>query len=95
MPKSDKTVVVFHMHGCPACSDYLPRFRRVAVKYRPFVAIKQVILSKGTEAEMDRYKIRAFPTTVILDATGKAIKKVEGSMPAGEIAKIFEQAAKA
>ena len=94
MPKSDKTVVVFHMHGCPACSDYLPRFRRVAVKYRPFVAIKQVILSKQTEAEMDRYKIRAFPTTAILDASGKLTKKIEGSMPIPEIARLFEQAAR-
>lgn len=92
--KSDKTVVVFHMHGCPACSDYMPRFRRVAVKYRPFVAIKHMMLSKTTEAAMDRYKIRAFPTTAILDANEKLIKKVEGSLPAAEITQIFEQAAK-
>jgi thiol-disulfide isomerase/thioredoxin len=94
MPKSDKTVVVFHMHGCPACADYLPRFRRVAVKYRPFVAIKHVLLGPSTEAEADRYKIKAVPSTLILDTSGRAIKKVEGSLPMGEITKIFEQAAK-
>jgi thioredoxin-like negative regulator of GroEL len=95
MPKSDKTVVVFHMTGCHACADYLPRFRRVAVKYRPFVAIKtaNISLAAGAKAA-DEYGIKAAPTTVILDAAGKAIKKVEGSVTVAEIEKIFEAATK-
>jgi thiol-disulfide isomerase/thioredoxin len=92
MPKSDKTVVVFLMTGCHACHDYLPKFRRVAVKYRPFVAIKQVTFN-GTNGEIvDTYKIKAFPTTVILDAAEKAVKKVEGSVTVAEIEKIFKAA---
>jgi thiol-disulfide isomerase/thioredoxin len=94
MPKSDKTVVVFHMTGCSACIDYMPKFKRVAVKYRNHVAIKHVHYTGGKDTEMlDRYKIRAFPTTVILDAAEKTITKVEGSISVAEITKIFEQAA--
>jgi hypothetical protein len=94
MAKSDKTVVVFHMHSCHACTDYLPRFRRVAVKYRPFVAIKQVLATSGNVGVLDKYKIRAFPTTVILDASEKLIRRVEGSLPVREIEEIFEKAAR-
>ena len=93
MPKSSKTVVVFLMTGCHACHDYLPKFRRVAVKYRPFVAIKQVTFN-GTNGDIvDKYKIKAFPTTVILDASEKLVKRVEGSVPMAEIEKIFRAAA--
>jgi thiol-disulfide isomerase/thioredoxin len=94
MPKSNKTVVVFHSNDCPACKDYLPRFRRVAVKYRAFVDVKHVTLGPKTEKMFDEYKIRALPTTVILDANQKAVKKVEGSIDVGAIAKIFEAAIK-
>ena len=72
MAKSGKAVVVFHMTGCHACHDYLPRFKRVAVKYRPFVDIKQVNISHAANQDAaDKYKINAAPTTVILDAKGK------------------------
>jgi thiol-disulfide isomerase/thioredoxin len=97
MPKSDKTVVVFHMAGCSACDDYMPKFKRVAVKYRNHVPIKHVHYTgrnAATEAMLDKYKIEGFPTTVILDAKEKAILKVEGSLPVAEITKIFEQAAR-
>jgi thiol-disulfide isomerase/thioredoxin len=93
MPKSNKTVVVFHMSGCHACADYMPRFRRVAVKYRPFVAIKtaNISLAAGGKAA-DEYKIKAAPTTCILAADGKILKKVEGSIAVAEIEKIFRAA---
>jgi thiol-disulfide isomerase/thioredoxin len=94
MAKSNKTVVVFHSNDCPACKDYLPRFRRVAVKYRPFVEIKHVTLGPKTEKTFDEYKIRALPTTVILDANQKIVKKVAGSVEVGVIGKIFEAATK-
>ena len=95
MAKSGKAVVVFHMTGCHACHDYLPRFKRVAVKYRPFVDIKQVNISHAANQDAaDKYKINAAPTTVILDAKGKALEKIEGSMPAADIAAMFERASK-
>ena len=95
MPKSNKTVVVFHMTGCSACTDYMPKFKRVAVKYRNHVPIKHVHYTGGKDTTiLDKYKIEAFPTTVILDAKEKAILKVKGSLPLTEITKIFEQAAR-
>lgn len=93
MPKSAKQVVVFYQDGCPACHDYLPKFRRVAVKYRPFVAIKGVNMAKRESlAAADQYKIKAAPTTLILDAAGKVLRREEGSLDVAAIELIFAEA---
>lgn len=92
MAKSDKIVVVFHSNTCHFCHDYLPRFRRIAVKYRPFVEIKSVKLVARNEELLDRYKIEGLPTTVILDANERLLKKVEGAIPDAEIEKLFKTA---
>lgn len=90
--KSDKIVVVFHADGCHHCHDYLPRFRRVAVRFRPFVAIKSVKLTNKNIELCDRYKIGGFPSTCILAADESLIKKVEGAINEKAIEKLFEQA---
>lgn len=93
MARSDKTVVVFYMNGCPACHEYLPRFRRLAAKYRPFVAIKAANISLAPGAKSaDEYKVKYAPTTLVLDATGKSIHKLEGSGSDREIEKLFKVA---
>lgn len=90
--KSDKIVVVFHSDECSHCHDYLPRFRRVAVKYRAFVAIKSVKVAPTNFKILEQYRIGAFPTTCILDAKEKLLKRVEGAIDEAEIAKLFERA---
>jgi thiol-disulfide isomerase/thioredoxin len=90
--KSDKIVVVFHADDCHFCHDYLPRFRRVAVKYRAFVAIKSVKLTDKNMELLNRYKIGGFPSTCILAADESLIKKVEGAIDEKAIEKLFEKA---
>jgi thiol-disulfide isomerase/thioredoxin len=94
MPKSDKTVVVFHMTGCSHCTEYLPLFKRVAVKYRNHVPIKHVHYKGGSTTMLDKYGIEGFPTTIIIDAKEKLIKKAEGALSVADVTAIFEQAAK-
>jgi thiol-disulfide isomerase/thioredoxin len=95
MAKSTKQVVVFHMDGCPACHDYLPRFRRIAVKYRPFLAIKAANISVPSNATVaDKYKIAAAPTTLVLDAEDKVLKRYKGALDAKSIEAIFVEALK-
>ena len=95
MPMSTKTVAVFYQDGCPACHEYLPRFRRVAVKYRPFVAIKGANMAKPeSHAAADQYKIKAAPTTLILDAAGRVLRREEGALDEATIEAIFVEAVK-
>jgi len=91
--KSDKIVVVFHSDDCPHCKTYLPLFRRVAVKYRPFIAIKSVKVIAANIALLDKYKIDAFPTTCILSADSeKVLKRAVGALDERQIAALFEKA---
>jgi thiol-disulfide isomerase/thioredoxin len=92
---SAKQVVVFHMNGCPACHEYLPRFRRIAVKYRAFVPIKSANISIASNvATADKYKIKAAPTTLILDASDKVVRRYTGALDAKAIEEIFTEALK-
>lgn len=92
-----KQIVVFHQHGCPACANYLPRFKRKAVKYRAFVTIKTANLSGDSKKILDaadRYKINVVPITLVLDANDAVLKRVEGSISDKEITELLEFAAK-
>ena len=91
-----KQVIVFHQNGCPACHNYLPRFRRKAVKYRAFVNIQLANISRNQKALVaaDKYKVKAVPTTVVLDASDKLIKKIEGAIDDAKIVELLESAAK-
>jgi thiol-disulfide isomerase/thioredoxin len=84
------------MDGCPACHDYLPRFRRIAVKYRPFLSIKAANISVASNAATaDKYKIKAAPTTLILDAADKVLKRYPGALDTKAIEEVFTEALKA
>jgi thioredoxin-related protein len=100
-PTSKKQIIVFHQHGCPACADYLPRFKRLAVKYRGLVNIQLANMSTTSEElfkkiakAADRYKIDGAPTTIVLDANDQFLRRVVGSVSNAEIAKLFEFAAR-
>lgn len=89
---SGKIVVVFHSDECHYCHEYLPRFRRVAVRYRPFVAIKSVKVVAKNAGLLERYKIEGLPSTCILAADESLIKKVEGAIDEKAIERLFEKA---
>lgn len=89
-------VVVFHQSGCPACSEYLPRFRQIAVLYRAHLNIQTPNLNRADKRIQDAaitYKITAVPTTLVLDADDKVLKRATGALPKAQITKLFEFAA--
>lgn len=91
-----KQIVVFHQHGCPACTQYVPRFKRIGVKYRALINIQLANLSKADKKMIDaatRYKINAVPTTLVLDGE-RVVRRVEGSVDDSEIRALFEAVAK-
>lgn len=82
-------VLVFGMEGCPACSDYLPVFRRVAEKF-PSVPAYAIDCNKQSEVA-DRFKVRATPTTFLLKH-GRVVRRIEGEVGAAEIERLFRGA---
>jgi len=86
-------VVVFHQNGCPACHEYLPRFKRLAVKYRSFLNIQTPNLNRSSRPIQDAaiaYKITAAPTTLVLDANDKVLRRRVGAIPDEQIEALFK-----
>lgn len=96
-PSQQNQVVVFHQHGCPACAEYLPRFRRIAPKYRAFLNVQIANLDRADRRIQDAamaFKITGVPTTLVLDANDKVVKRSVGAVTDEQIVKLFEFAAK-
>jgi thiol-disulfide isomerase/thioredoxin len=96
MAKSTNQIVVLHMDGCPHCRTYLPKFKRVAVKFRAFISIKDGNVDRDPKAlkVAEQFKINGFPVTLVLDQKDKLLKKYEGSLDAAKIKEIFDFALK-
>ena len=89
-------VVVFHMDGCPACKEYVPRFKRTALRYRNHLNIQSANISRADKRIQDaavKYRIHAVPTTLVLDEHDKAIKRVTGAIETEQIEALLKLAA--
>lgn len=52
------------MHGCPACTEYLPRLQAAARRH-PTVPL-YVLETSEHEKEADQFKVSAVPATFVL-----------------------------
>lgn len=86
-------VLVFHQaESCGHCKEYLPRFRKLAAPYKDRVDIRSINLNRADKATQDagvKFKIRAVPTTIVLGASDKVLRRKEGNIPDAEIAKLL------
>lgn len=88
-------IAIFALPGCPACEHYVPRFQRIVGRYRRHVAYK--IVDGGTvqgNALAIKFRIRAFPTTIIFYEDGRESRKV-GAMADADIISMLDRAAAA
>lgn len=90
MPNS---VLVFHQgDSCPACREYLPRFRNLALPYKSRIDIRSINLNKADKAVQDagqKFKITAVPTTLVLGDGDKVLRKKIGNIDNAAIAKLL------
>lgn len=88
MPMPD--VIAFVMRGCGACTEYMPRFRKVARPYARSLGIAVIDVDDPRAQKLaDFYGIRATPTTVL----PKLGKKAEGALGDAQIAQMLALAA--
>jgi thioredoxin-like negative regulator of GroEL len=91
-------VVVFHMRSCEPCREYLPRFKKQAVKYRSHLHIRTIDVSVADKRVQDvaiQFKIDATPTTLVLDENDIVLKRKTGGIADKEIEKLLDFATKA
>jgi thioredoxin-like negative regulator of GroEL len=63
-------VFVFGQAGCPACSEYIPRFKRIAAAFRQRFPIGIYDLAKDGHRAQEMattLDIKATPTTVVMN----------------------------
>jgi thiol-disulfide isomerase/thioredoxin len=87
------SVLVFHQgETCPACKEYLPRFRKQAEPYRTRLDIRSINLNKADKAVQDagqKFKITSVPTTIVLGAKDKVLRKAIGNIDDKKIAALL------
>lgn len=82
-------VVVWGQQGCPGCSTYIPKFRRVAERYGQ--CIPSVILSADENAGLaDYYRVMATPTTHIFRWGRKSLRWIDGDADEQTIDSLFQ-----
>ena len=88
-------VIVFVMDGCPACENYLPRFKRIAKPYSK-AGIQIAVFDANSKDDRvqdfaDRINVRATPTTAVLPR-GQGLVKVEGAVDDATIKQLLDLA---
>lgn len=89
-------ILVFVMRGCPACHDYIPRFKRLAAPLRsPNLRFHVLDVDHRTlprPAQAIARTVRATPTTILLeDGRGEHLRRV-GALSDAEIAELLTKA---
>lgn len=84
-------VVVWSQEGCPGCSSYLPKFRKVAPKYQTCIP-SIVVSAENFGRAADHYRIRVTPTTSILRYGRQSPSVLEGDADPNAIEGLFQTA---
>lgn len=81
-------IVVFGMEGCPACSNFLPKFRKIAQQHNNIPAFAVDSSKPENAGAADHYGITVTPTVVLM-RYGKLVKKFEGEGSKADVEKLF------
>lgn len=90
-PLKPPFVIVFVQAHCPACHEFLPRFKAIAAPYQHcgmqmFVPDVSRQWDHSAQESANQFEIKATPTMVVVSRSG-AVKKLEGSVSDARIAK--------
>jgi thiol-disulfide isomerase/thioredoxin len=91
-----KKVLVFHMNGCPACREYMPRFKACAEKFRGKLDVRHLNVSQSVAAVQEAakaFKIRFLPTTIVLGDKDRVLRRVESAVENAKITELLTFAA--
>lgn len=88
VPDTNAVVVVFHMKGCPACEEHVPRFEAVAQQVAGPVPFYVLDVAKESKAA-DYYGVKNVPVTMVLRRPVGAVR-MEGALSEGQIVELFD-----
>lgn len=89
-------ILIIGMDGCPACDEYLPRYREVAARH-PMIPTS-ALEANTYSALADLYKVHSTPTTLLLTRRSggpwQLAWRAEGGIPSTDLERVFEYAEK-
>ncbi len=94
LDQSRVVVVLFTIEGCPACTEYKPRFARVASAFQGRVPVLMLDANDPRNANLaGRLSVESVPATFVLRRPTGVIRMV-GSVPDDQIAWLLGIAAR-
>lgn len=78
-------IIIFKIKGCPACAEYIPRFRRMAIPYRGRFPMHVVDAESNEHTNLaDQFNVQEVPVTLVLRYPN-GIMRYEGALDNNEI----------
>lgn len=89
-------IVIVHMHGCPACEEYVPQVKALSGPYErqgiPVLYIEADDQRPEAQRWMNDYDIQDLPTTLVLKNKqfGGGVWKMTGSQDEAQIRQMLD-----
>jgi len=88
-------VIEFSAPLCLECKKLGKVLEVVEPKFKDKVVLQKISVTsssdKSVEEKVKKYQVKVVPTMIFINAEGTVIDKTEGSMPAAELEKEFQQ----
>jgi len=77
-----KTVLKFYSQGCGPCKVYAPVFEKIqnSEEFNKDITFRTVNVESDPENLTVDFKVKGVPCTIILDSTGKEVKRHSGKL---------------
>lgn len=91
-----KKILKLSASWCTPCRAFAKTFNTVRQmdNYKDIEFVELDIEDENNQAEVEKYKVRSVPTTVILDENDSEIYKVMGNIPLNDFTTIIDEAKK-
>ena len=81
-------VIKFTSAMCLDCQKMNEIFKEIFPKYEGKIILTEIPVQDGTSftnSQIEKYNVTLVPTIILLDATGKQVKRIEGAIEKAEM----------
>ncbi len=81
-------VIKFTSAMCLDCQKMNEIFKEIFPKYEGKIILTEIPVQDGTSftnSQIEKYSVTLVPTIILLDATGKQVKRIEGAIEKAEM----------
>ncbi len=86
-------VIKFTSAMCLDCQKMNDIFKEIFPKYEGKIILTEIPVQDGssfTNSQIEKYSVTLVPTIILLDATGKQVKRIEGAIEKDEMENLLK-----